>query len=234
VETVVLALDIPNRRISLGLKQIETNPWEQIGEKFPVGTVIEGQVKNITDFGVFVGVDEGIDGLVHISDLSWTRRIKHPSELYRKGDTVKAVVLNIDRENERFSLGIKQLSSDPWSILPTKCAPGTIIRGRVTSVTDFGVFLEIEEGIEGLIHVSELSREKVESPRDFAKNGDLLEAVVLSIDGVDRKIALSIKQLDDHKEKAEVREFLGAQKEATSNLGALLQGAMDRNGADNS
>jgi small subunit ribosomal protein S1 len=233
VETVVLALDIPNRRISLGLKQIEENPWEQIGEKFPIGTVIEGQIKNITDFGIFVGVDEGIDGLVHISDLSWTRRVKHPSELYRKGDTVKAVVLNIDRENERFSLGIKQLMPDPWSVIPTKCAPGTIIRGRVTSVTDFGVFLEIEEGIEGLIHVSELSREKIESPRDFAKPGDLLEAVVLSIDGVDRKIALSIKQLDDHKEKAEVREFLGAQKEATSNLGDLLQGAMGRNGSDN-
>jgi small subunit ribosomal protein S1 len=234
VETIVLALDIPNRRISLGLKQIEANPWDQIGEKFPSGTVIEGQIKNITDFGVFVGVDEGIDGLVHISDLSWTRRIKHPSELFRKGDTVKAVVLNIDRDNERFSLGIKQLTPDPWSVIPTKCAPGTIIRGRVTSVTDFGVFLEIEEGIEGLIHVSELSREKIESPRDFAKPGDLLEAVVLNIDSVDRKIAMSIKQLDDHKEKAEVREFLGAQKEATSNLGDLLQGAMGRNGADNS
>lgn len=233
VETVVLALDIPNRRISLGLKQIEQNPWEQIGEKFPIGTIIEGQIKNITDFGIFVGVDEGIDGLVHISDLSWTRRIKHPSELYRKGDTVKAVVLNIDRENERFSLGIKQFTPDPWSVIPTKCAPGTIIRGRVTSVTDFGVFLEIEEGIEGLIHVSELSREKVESPRDFAKPGDVLEAVVLSIDGVDRKIALSIKHLDEHKEKAEVREFLGAQKEATSNLGALLQGAMERSGSEN-
>ncbi len=233
VETVVLALDIPNRRISLGLKQIEENPWDQIGEKFPSGTVIEGQIKNITDFGVFVGVDEGIDGLVHISDLSWTRRIKHPSELFRKGDTVKAVVLNIDRENERFSLGIKQLTPDPWSVIPTKCAPGTIIRGKVTSVTDFGVFLEIEEGIEGLIHVSELSREKVESPRDFAKPGDMLEAVVLNIDTVDRKIAMSIKQLDDHKEKAEVREFLGAQKEATSNLGDLLQGALGRNGADN-
>lgn len=232
VETVILALDIPNRRISLGLKQIEANPWDQIGEKFPAGTIIEGQIKNITDFGIFVGVDEGIDGLVHISDLSWTRRIKHPSELYRKGDTVKAVVLNIDRENERFSLGIKQLTPDPWSVIPTKCAPGTIIRGRVTSVTDFGVFLEIEEGIEGLIHVSELSREKIESPRDFAKPGDVLEAVVLSIDGVDRKIALSIKHLDEHKEKAEVREFLGAQKEATSNLGDLLQGAMDRNGSD--
>ena len=232
VETVILALDIPNRRISLGLKQVEPNPWDQIGEKFPAGTIIEGQIKNITDFGIFVGVDEGIDGLVHISDLSWTRRIKHPSELYRKGDTVKAVVLNIDRENERFSLGIKQLTPDPWSVIPTKCAPGTIIRGRVTSVTDFGVFLEIEEGIEGLIHVSELSREKVESPRDFAKPGDVLEAVVLSIDGVDRKIALSIKHLDEHKEKAEVREFLGAQKEATSNLGDLLQGAMGRNGSD--
>ena len=232
VETVILALDIPNRRISLGLKQIEANPWDQIGEKFPAGTIIEGQIKNITDFGIFVGVDEGIDGLVHISDLSWTRRIKHPSELYRKGDTVKAVVLNIDRENERFSLDIKQLTPDPWSVIPTKCAPGTIIRGRVTSVTDFGVFLEIEEGIEGLIHVSELSREKVESPRDFAKPGDVLEAVVLSIDGVDRKIALSIKHLDEHKEKAEVREFLGAQKEATSNLGDLLQGAMGRNGSD--
>lgn len=233
VETVILALDIPNRRISLGLKQIEQNPWEQIGEKFPIGTVIEGQIKNITDFGIFVGVDEGIDGLVHISDLSWTRRIKHPSELYRKGDTVKSVVLNIDRENERFSLGIKQLTPDPWSVIPTKCAPGTIIRGKVTSVTDFGVFLEIEEGIEGLIHVSELSREKVESPRDFAKPGDVLEAVVLNIDGVDRKIALSIKHLDEHKEKAEVQEFLGAQKEATSNLGALLQGALGRNASEN-
>ncbi len=233
VESLILAVDTGNRRISLGLKQIEPNPWDQIGEKFPMGTVIEGQIKNITDFGVFVGVDEGIDGLVHISDLSWTRRIKHPSELYRKGDTVRAVVLNIDRENERFSLGIKQLTPDPWTVIPTRCAPGTIIRGKVTSVTDFGIFLEIEEGIEGLIHVSELSREKIDNPKDFAKNGDVLEAVVLSIDGVDRKIALSIKHLDEHKEKAEVREFLGAQREATSNLGDLLQGAFGRSNSDN-
>ncbi len=229
VETVVLALDIPNRRISLGLKQIEPNPWEVIGEKFPVGTIIEGQVKNITDFGVFVGVDEGIDGLVHISDLSWTKRVKHPSELFKKGDTVKAVVLNIDRENERFSLGLKQLTPDPWEAIPVKYAPGTIVRGKATSVTDFGVFLEIEEGIEGLIHVSELSQEKVDSPKDVAKVGDEFEAAVLNVDTVDRKIALSVKQLTHHKEKAEVQEFLGAQKKATSNLGALLQGAMDRN-----
>lgn len=232
VETLVLALDIPNRRISLGLKQIEPNPWEVIGEKFPVGTIIEGQVKNITDFGVFVGVDEGIDGLVHISDLSWTKRVKHPSEIFKKGDTVKAVVLNIDRENERFSLGLKQLTPDPWEAIPVKYAPGTIVRGKATSVTDFGVFLEIEEGIEGLIHVSELSQEKVESPKDFASVGDEFEAVVLNVDTVDRKIALSVKQLTHHKEKAEVQEFLGAQKQATSNLGALLQGAMDRNGEE--
>ena len=229
VETLVLALDIPNRRISLGLKQIEPNPWEVIGEKFPIGTIIEGQVKNITDFGVFVGVDEGIDGLVHISDLSWTKRVKHPSEIFKKGDTVKAVVLNIDRENERFSLGLKQLTPDPWDAIPVKYTPGTIVRGKATSVTDFGVFLEIEEGIEGLIHVSELSQEKVESPKDVANVGDEFEAAVLNVDTVDRKIALSVKQLNSHKEKAEVQEFLGAQKQATSNLGALLQGAMNRN-----
>ncbi len=229
VESIVLALDTDNRRISLGLKQIEPNPWEVIGEKFPIGTIIEGQVKNITDFGVFVGVDEGIDGLVHISDLSWTKRIKHPSEAFKKGDVVKAVVLNIDRENERFSLGLKQLNNDPWESVPTRYAPGTIIKGAVTSVTDFGVFLELEEGIEGLIHVSELSKEKIEDAKDFAKVGDVLEAAVLQVDTVDRKIALSIKNIDVQKEKAEVNEFLGAQKTATSNLGALLQGVKGRN-----
>ncbi|MBW6511036.1 MAG: 30S ribosomal protein S1 [Desulfuromonadaceae bacterium] len=228
VESVVLALDVDNRRISLGLKQVDPNPWEVIGEKFPIGTIIEGQVKNITDFGIFVGVDEGIDGLVHISDLSWIKRIKHPSELYKKGDTVKAVVLNIDRENERFSLGVKQLTSDPWQDIPKKYLPGTIVNGVVTSVTDFGIFLEIEEGIEGLIHVSEISKEKIDSPKNFASVDENLEAVVLNVDTVDRKIALSIKHLAHQKEKAEVDAFLGAQQTATSNFGDLLQGAMDK------
>lgn len=228
VESVVLALDTANRRISLGLKQAEPNPWDVIGEKFPIGTIIEGQVKNITDFGIFVGVDEGIDGLVHISDLSWTKRIKHPSEIYKKGDLVKAVVLNIDRENERFSLGVKHLALDPWQSIPTRYTPGTILRGVVTSVTDFGIFLEIEEGIEGLIHVSEISKEKIDTPKSFAKVGDELEAVVLHVDTVERKIALSVKHLSDQKEKAEVDAYLGAQKSATSNLGALLQGAMGK------
>ncbi|MFA5514915.1 MAG: 30S ribosomal protein S1 [Desulfuromonadales bacterium] len=233
VDSLVLALDIPNRRISLGLKQAETNPWEVIGEKFPIGTIIEGQVKNLTDFGIFVGVDEGIDGLVHISDLSWTKRIKHPSELYKKGDIVRAVVLNIDRENERFSLGVKQLQQDPWQTIPQRYTPGTIIHGQVTSVTDFGIFLEVEEGIEGLIHVSEISKEKIDSPKTFAKVGDDLEAVVLHVDTADRKIALSVKHLSDQKEKAEVDAYLGAQKKATSNFGDLLQGAMGKAGGDN-
>jgi small subunit ribosomal protein S1 len=232
VEIVVLAMDTENRRISLGLKQVEPNPWEEIGEKIPVGTVIEGQVKNITDFGIFVGVDEGIDGLVHISDLSWTKRIKHPSELYKKGDTVKAVVLNIDTENERFSLGVKQLTQDPWQVIPEQYAPGTIIRGKVTSVTEFGIFLEVEEGVEGLIHVSEISKEKVESPKDFASVGDELEAVVLHVDTQEHKIALSIKHMSERKEKAEVEEYMGAQKKATSSLGDLLKGAFDSSDND--
>ncbi|WP_305044351.1 30S ribosomal protein S1 [Geoalkalibacter sp.] len=232
VESMVLAVDADNRRISLGLKQVEPNPWDIIGEKFPVGTIIEGQVKNITDFGIFVGVDEGIDGLVHISDISWIKRIKHPSEVYKKGDTVKAVVLNIDRDNERFSLGIKQLASDPWDSIPQRYRPGTIVRGKVTSVTDFGIFLEIEEGIEGLIHVSEISKEKIDTPKTFAKLGDDLEAVVLNVDTEDRKIGLSIKKLSDQKEKAEVDAYLGSQKEATSSLGALLQGAMNKAAED--
>src|SRR3989339_109377 len=169
VEATVLEVEPQRKRISLSLKQVEPNPWEVIGEKYPVGSVIEGKIKNITDFGIFVGIDEGIDGLVHISDISWTQRIKHPAELFKKGQTVQAVVLNIDKENERFSLGMKQMYEDPWETIPDRYAPGTKVVGKVTSVTDFGVFLEIEEGIEGMIHVSELSKERVNSPADFTK-----------------------------------------------------------------
>ncbi|HJV64156.1 MAG TPA: 30S ribosomal protein S1, partial [Geomonas sp.] len=195
VEAVILGVDPGNRRISLGLKQTEVNPWTVIGDRYPVGTKIEGQIKNITDFGVFIGVEDGIDGLVHVSDISWTKRIKHPGEVFSKGQTIQAVVLNVDPENERLSLGIKQLLPDPWSLVTEKYRPGTRVRGKVSSVTDFGVFLEIEEGIEGLVHVSELSQEKVPSAKGFANVGDELDAVVLSVDTVDRKIGLSIKSL---------------------------------------
>ncbi|HEY5513515.1 MAG TPA: 30S ribosomal protein S1 [Geomonas sp.] len=223
VEAVILGVDPGNRRISLGLKQTEVNPWTVIGERYPVGTKIEGQIKNITDFGVFIGIEDGIDGLVHVSDISWTRRVKHPGELFTKGQTVQAVVLNIDVENERLSLGIKQLVPDPWDEIPRRYRPGSRVKGRVTSVTDFGVFLEIEEGIEGLVHVSELSHEKVATPKDFANVGDELEAVVLSVDMVEKKIALSIKSLQTAIDKAELASYMGAQGEATSSFGDLLK-----------
>jgi small subunit ribosomal protein S1 len=223
VEAVVLGVDPGNRRISLGLKQTEVNPWTVIGERYPVGTKIEGQIKNITDFGVFIGIEDGIDGLVHVSDISWTRRVKHPGELFGKGQTVQAVVLNIDVENERLSLGIKQLVPDPWDEIPRKYKPGSTVKGKVTSVTDFGVFLEIEEGIEGLVHVSELSHEKVASPKDFANVGDELEAAVLSVDTIEKKIALSIKALQHALDKAELASYMGSQGEATSSFGDLLK-----------
>jgi len=230
VEAVVLGVDVANRRISLGIKQTEVNPWTVIGEKYPVGTKLQGQIKNITDFGMFIGIEEGIDGLVHVSDISWTRRIKHPGEIYSKGQTVQAVVLNVDAENERLSLGVKQLTPDPWSEIPAKYRPGTRITGKVTSVTDFGIFLEIEEGIEGLVHVSELSQEKLPTAKGFAEVGAELEAVVLSVDTVERKVGLSIKSLQSAAEKAEIEAFMGSQKEATSNLGELLKEGLKKNG----
>ena len=223
VAAEVLGVDVPSRRISLGLKQIQMNPWTVIGDKYPVGTKIEGQIKNVTDFGVFIGVEDGIDGLVHVSDMSWTKRIKHPSELYSKGQIVQAAVLNIDPENERLSLGIKQLVPDPWNEIPSKYKPGTKVKGKVTSVTDFGIFLEIEEGIEGLIHVSELSQEKVATPKGFANVDDEIEAMVLNIDPIEKKIALSIKAIAISDSRGDFSSFGNSQGEATSNLGELLK-----------
>lgn len=228
VEVVVLGVDLQNRKISLGLKQTVENPWDALVEKYPVGTTLEGQVKNMADFGMFIGIEEGIDGLVHVSDISWTKRIKHPGDVYNKGDLVQVVVLKVDPQNERVSLGIKQLAPDPWSLVPDKYRPGTRLIGKVASTTDFGVFVEIEEGIEGLIHVSELSREKVPSAKDFANVGDNIEAVVLSTDSAERRISLSVKALAAATEKAEFETYLGGgQGEATSNLGELLKNRME-------
>ncbi len=204
VSAVVLDVDAKAKRISLGMKQIEPNPWTLLEEQYPIGSVIRGQVRNVTDFGIFVGVQEGIDGLVHVSDISWTQRIKHPGDLYKKGDEVEAVVLNIDVENERFSLGIKQLHPDPWTELPTKYPIGSRVKGKVTKVADFGAFVEIEPGIEGLVHVSELRDERVENPRDVVKEGDELDVKVIDMDPHERKVALSVKAAlhegDDYRE----------------------------------
>ncbi|MFZ7113363.1 MAG: 30S ribosomal protein S1 [Desulfatiglandales bacterium] len=228
VSAMVLKIDCANKRVSLGLKQVEPNPWDIIGEKYPVGTIIEGKIKNITEFGIFIGIDEGIDGLVHISDISWTKRIKHPSEVCRRGQEIQAVVLNIDKENERFSLGIKQIASDPWNDVPIKYKPGTRITGTVTNITDFGVFVELEEGIEGLIHVSELSKEKGGNPLSRFNVDDVIQAKVINVSGKDKKIGLSIKRLEEPDEKESYKSFTEHRSGATSNLGELLRkGMMD-------
>jgi small subunit ribosomal protein S1 len=213
VEVVVLNVDPGHRRISLGLKQVMANPWEAARDKYPVGTVVSGPVRNITDFGIFVGIEEGIDGLVHISDLHWTKKVKHPSELYKKGDIVEAKVLGVNVENERFSLGIKQITPDPWKAVADKYPVGSKLRGQVTSVPDFGVFVRIDEGVEGLIHVSQLSTERVDKPSSLYKVGDEVEAEVVSIDLNDRKIGLSVRALRRSEERQEMESYLKREKE---------------------
>jgi small subunit ribosomal protein S1 len=213
VEVVVLNVDPGHRRISLGLKQVMANPWEEAREKYPVGSIVKGPVRNVTDFGIFVGIEEGIDGLVHISDLHWTKKIKHPSELYKKGDVVEAKVLGVNVENARFSLGIKQLTTDPWKIIADRYPIGSKVKGQVTSVPDFGVFLRLEEGVEGLIHVSQLSTERVEKPSALFKVGDEVEAEVIHIDAAERKIGLSIRALRRTEERQEMETYLKKEKE---------------------
>ena len=193
VDAVILDADLKQRRLSLGLKQTEPNPWVLIGEKYEVGSRITGKVRNLTDFGAFVEVEEGIDGLIHISDLSWTRRIKHPSEILKKGDTVEAMILKIDAENQRLSLGLKQLGPNVWDDFFAHHKLGDTIVGRIVRLTDFGAFVEIAEGVEGLVHVSELAEERVEHPKDRFSVDQIVRAKVIKMDQGERKIGLSIK-----------------------------------------
>ena len=214
VEVQVLDVDPGNRRISLGLKQVAPNPWELVRVNHPTGSRITGKVKSITDFGIFVGVDDGIDGLVHISDLHWTKKIKHPSEAYKKGDEIEAIVLGVDVENERISLGVKQLEHDPWASLAERFPVGTKVKGPITSITDFGVFVEIEDGIEGLVHVSQISNERVDKPSQLFQVGDELEAEVTNIDGREKKIGLSVKALRRTEERDEMNAYLSREGKA--------------------
>jgi small subunit ribosomal protein S1 len=236
VEVMVLNIETETKRISLGMKQLQPNPWDLVTENYPVGSVIEGKIKNITDFGVFIGIEEGIDGLIHVSDLSWTERIKHPSEKYTKGETIQAVVLKIDKENERFSLGIKQLVPDPWQAAYNNYPSGTVVEGEITNVTDFGVFVKLEEGIEGLVHVSELSKDKVKTPVGMYQVGDILKAIVINVSAKDRKIGLSVKTLEGEDEGSVVEKFKKAEKVAAENapstFGDLLKAAAE--GSDSS
>jgi small subunit ribosomal protein S1 len=223
VDAVVLDIKPDSRRISLGMKQVVPNPWDVIAEKYPVGTTIEGKIKNITDFGLFIGIDEGIDGLVHISDISWTKRIKHPSEIYKKGDVVQAIVLDIEKDNERFSLGVKQLQEDPWVTVGERYEVGKEITGTVTNVTDFGIFVELEEGIEGLVHVSEISKEKIKTPVGQYNVGDMLTAKVMNINSDERRIGLSIKRLDMEEDQNILSEYVNSMGPATSTFGEILR-----------
>ncbi len=223
VQAVVLDIKPDSRRISLGMKQVKPNPWDVIAEKYPVGTTIEGRIKNITDFGLFIGIDEGIDGLVHISDISWTKRIKHPSEIYKKGDTVQAIVLDIEKGNERFSLGIKQLADDPWKTVAERYEVGKEITGTITNLTDFGIFVELEEGIEGLIHVSEISKEKIKTPVGMYNIGDVITAKVMNINSDERRIGLSIKRLEMEDDQSLLSEYVSSMKPATSTFGEILR-----------
>ncbi len=195
VEAMVLDLDKENRRLSLGLKQTEPNPWALIDEKYEVGSRITGKVRNLTNFGAFIEVEEGVDGLVHISDLSWSKRIKHPSEVLQKGDEVEAVILKIDTENQRLSLGIKQLQPNIWDEFYRLHSVGEVMRGKVVRLTEFGAFVELEEGIEGLVHVSEFSTERVENPETYFNIGDELDVKIIKMDPTENKIGLSVKAI---------------------------------------
>jgi small subunit ribosomal protein S1 len=213
VDVQVLEIDGTNRRISLGMKQLEANPWVELKESYQPGTIIEGEVKSITDFGVFIGVDDGIDGMVHISDFSWTKRINHPSEMFKKGDKVRSVVLGVDIENERFSLGLKQLEQDPWANIEDKYKIGSQYDVKVVKIADFGVFVELESDIEGLIHISELSTKRVEKVEEVANVGDVLKAEIITIDRDSRKIGLSAKLVKLREQKMDVEDYV---KKATA------------------
>jgi small subunit ribosomal protein S1 len=201
IEAVVLSVDTERKRISLGMKQTEPNPWTTVDERYPVGSEVEGKVRNLTDFGAFIALEEGIDGLIHISDMSWSQRVKHPSEILKKGQKVKAVVLNVDKENERLSLGLKQLEPDPWTLVPTTYHVGQEVRVKIVKVANFGAFAELEDGVEGLIHLSELSSEKIENPEEVVTVGQELDAKIIKIDAEARRIGLSIRAFSEETEQ---------------------------------
>lgn len=228
VEVVVLRVEKEHKKVSLGLKQLLSNPWDELRAMHPEGSIVEGVVKNVTDFGVFVDIGREIDGLVHISDLSWNQRIKHPSEVLKKGDRVRAKVLRINPEAQKFSLGIKQLQPDPWAGIAGRFHKGDLVQGTVTRVADFGVFVEVAEGIEGLVHISELSSEKVENPNSLFKAGDRVGAVVLAVDPANRKLSLSIRGYQEEVERRQVESYMRKSSDNPGNGMTVLGEALSR------
>jgi small subunit ribosomal protein S1 len=196
VEVQVLNINRDKQEISLGMKQVQSNPWDKVAERYPKDTVVTGVVRNLTNYGAFVEIEEGIDGLLHVSDMSWVRKVTHPSEVLQKGDTVTCVVLNVDQERKRIALGLKQMKNDPWDTdIPARYRNGEVKTGKVTKITNFGVFIELEPGLEGLLHISELSDQKIDNPESLVNVGDDMEVKILRVDVPERKIGLSRKRL---------------------------------------
>src|SRR5262245_35797784 len=197
ISVVILGVDKEGQQLSLGMKQTQENPWTRVAEKYPVDAIVEGKVRNLTNYGAFVELEEGIDGLLHVSDMSWTRKISHPNEMLEKGQEVRCKILSVDQERRRIALGMKQLEDDPWNTnIPAKYAPGQVVSGTVTKITNFGVFVGLEDGLEGLLHISELADHKVENPEDVVKVGDKIDVKILRVDTDERKIGLSRKRVD--------------------------------------
>jgi small subunit ribosomal protein S1 len=231
VDVVVLEIDKDKQEISLGMKQIEMNPWEVMAEKYPPGTIVDGTVRNLTNYGAFIEIEPGIDGLLHVSDLSWTKKLAHPNEMLEKDQEIKCVVLEVDTEKQRISLGHKQLTEDPWSTaIPSAYQPGMVVRGKVTKITNFGVFVELEEDLEGLLHVSELADHKVDNPQDIVKANEELDVKILRVDTVDRKIGLSLKRAQwGASEEDKDRE--GKAGTSDSGVPSPTRGGMDTHGS---
>lgn len=223
VEVVILGIDPEKKRISLGMKQVKPNPWELVAERYPEGTILEGVIKNITEFGMFIGIEDGIDGLIHVSDISWTKKLRHPNEMFKVGDLVQAKVLTVDQENEKFTLGIKQLNDDPWAHVPTTYPIGSTVKGIITNITDFGLFVEVEEGIEGLVHVSELTGKKGKAPVEGFQENQEITAKVIHVSAEERRLGLSIKQFRDE-EMQKPKEYHSGPQESGQSLADLLQG----------
>ena len=229
VEAAVLNVDQASRKISLGMKQTAPNPWDMVEGKYAIGTHIEGKVKSLTDFGAFVGLEEGIDGLIHISDMSWTKHIKHPSELFKKGQKVEVVVLRIDKEKERLSLGYKQLKSDPWNDeIPSRYAVGDVAVGKVSKVADFGIFVELDGGVEGLIHISETGLDPQAKLEEKFKVQDEVTAKIIKVDREERKIALSLRDHQMDSDRRTVDEYHSAQGALDQSLGRAVKQSRKR------